>query len=293
MATTDLINKTTNLDVTVRSTSGSLAIIQTIAAGQADIAFGTRDNLWGTAYLGAQDFEGNPQKHLRAVLEFQVINFDLVVPRDRPIRSIEDFKGRRIGWHTTSSMQTVDVWLRANGLDPDEDITKITVPGQREAVQEIIAGRCDAVWGNIFSNNAIELAQAVGTVFPIPWKQSDYNWMNQNEPLVALGTSLRKLEPGVREHLYIPPEGVVILGTLTNIASREDVSADVIYTYVKAWLDNIGEIQQINPAMAEFTPDLIQTPSSIPYHEGAIKALKEAGMWTAEMEQAHQEALAK
>ncbi len=154
-------------------------------------------------------------------------------------------------------------------------------------------GRADGYWGNFLGSYNVELAEAVDPVYPLPVDAEHLKIMQQNYPVIAAGVAIQVIQPGFREHLYIKPGGQGALANIMSAFTRDDVSADVVYTYTKAWLDNIADMQAISKTMAPFGPDMIKNPSSIPYHDGAIKALKEAGMWTMEMEETHQALLKK
>jgi TRAP-type uncharacterized transport system substrate-binding protein len=54
-----------------------------------------------------------------------------------------------------------------------------------------------------------------------------------------------------------------------------------VSTVLKAWWDNLPELQTIHPQFKKWTKDVQAiTNFTIPYHSGAVKFYKEAGVWT-------------
>lgn len=71
VGTADIINKKTNLNLTVRSYEGALTIVQALVPKQGDLAAGPRDPSYAMAYSAFDKFKGKtPAKDLRAVIAF-------------------------------------------------------------------------------------------------------------------------------------------------------------------------------------------------------------------------------
>ncbi|WP_152393426.1 phosphate/phosphite/phosphonate ABC transporter substrate-binding protein [Paenibacillus guangzhouensis] len=72
----------------------------------------------------------------------------IVVPKDSPIKTLEDLKGKKIGWqNVTSSAGYVypAAELKKAGVDPDKDVTGITIKGHDAALMALLNGQVDAV----------------------------------------------------------------------------------------------------------------------------------------------------
>lgn len=290
VATSDVVNRNTNLNITIRSNSGAAAIVAALIAKQGDISAGPRDGTMAQAYYSFGDFEDKPPaKDLRVVIAYMELNFTFVVPASSDIRSIADLKGKTVPRFTAMPNWGNDL-LEAYGLDLENDINWVDLPSDEQAMEEMRLGRVDTFYGNLRGSDLLELTEAIGNLRPLPIDPDKWALIQESTPLRTKGTVIKNIEPGWQPYLDVTAPVPVEAAPMV-IGTRADVSADIIYTYTKAWLDNISEIQKAQDVLKDFGPEQIKTASAIPYHEGAIKALKEADLWTDEMEAAHQLAL--
>jgi len=58
----------------------------------------------------------------------------------------------------------------------------------------------------------------------------------------------------------------------------DSMSEDDAYKLTKAVIDNAAKVQGVHKAMKGFTPQLMGSLKELPYHPGAVKAFKEAGV---------------
>lgn len=287
----DIENKNTNLDVTVRTTDGSMAIIQLLVNGKIDIGFGASEYEWAMPFNAELDFEGKPPaKNLRTVLPIMPLYRSIEVPASRGIKTIADMKGKTISWNTATSMALAAALLEANGLKLDTDVVRVMVKGHESAVAEIVARRSDAMFSSVLMPVIRQMAESVGPICPLPIDEDKWKLIQKNTPSSTRGTVITKVQPGWQAHLTTNKDHPILL-SMTSIISRADVSEDMIYTFVQAMLNKQEKIRTLAADLAEFGPSTIQTPSELPFHNGAIKALKEAGIWNDALEKAHQERL--
>jgi NitT/TauT family transport system substrate-binding protein len=102
------------LDVDVFVARGSLQAIQLLITGQADVV---QINSWPLVQAAT-----NNGILIREVMLNTVIDWQLVVPQDSPIKAVRDFKGKTIGTAGLPGMAFLKSYLKANGLDPDHDV---------------------------------------------------------------------------------------------------------------------------------------------------------------------------
>ncbi|OXL85445.1 phosphonate-binding protein [Paenibacillus sp. SSG-1] len=72
----------------------------------------------------------------------------IVVKKDSPIQSLQDLKGKKIGWQdVTSSAGYVfpAAELKKEGIDPDKDVQGVTIKGHDAAIMALLNGQVDAV----------------------------------------------------------------------------------------------------------------------------------------------------
>src|SRR5919106_1653916 len=91
----------------------------------------------------------------------------------------------------------------------------------------------------------------------------------------------------LNEAIRAVPEGKVdatfdVIGYALHVASSTKVNDRTVFTLVKAWWDNLAELQTIHPQFKRWTKDTQAiTNFTVPYHSGATKFYKEAGVWSA------------
>ena len=70
-----------------------------------------------------------------------------------------------------------------------------------------------------------------------------------------------------------------------SIWAYDSVDADVIYSVVKSMHKGFDIYKDMHKAMPKWNINqAVKDPSPVPYHEGAIRYYKEAGVWTPEMD---------
>jgi TRAP transporter TAXI family solute receptor len=293
VATSDVINRHSNLDITVRSYDGALAIIQGLVTKRTSLSGGPKDGSWAMAYNATEDFSGKPPAlNLRTVIQAMTFIETLFTPSRTGVKSITDLKGKRIPWFTAESNALTEGLLKANGLNPDKDIIKVPMPSSATVAQEMRMGRIDAAEGNPVAPYMIELSQAVGPITILPLEPEKLDWLKQHYPKVFTGVFLRNIGPGWAAHINTP-KVIPVPVTTIPVVSREDVSKEIVYEYTKTWLNHLTEIRPLHKYLEDLGPDVISLPSSMPYHEGAIRGLKESKLWSEQMDRVHQRMLGK
>lgn len=62
------------------------------------------------------------------------------------------------------------------------------------------------------------------------------------------------------------------------IIVKNTMDEDIVYKLTKALIENVGRIQAVHPAMKFLTPEVMASLRGFPYHPGAVRAYKEAGL---------------
>jgi TRAP transporter TAXI family solute receptor len=149
----ELAGDAPDLDVTLRSSAGSVDNIERLVSGEADFAIATADSL--AAY---QESGGEGAERLLACVRLYDDYMQLVVPADSPVRSAADLAGLRVGvGQDRSGVQLVTrELLAAAGLDMERDITAVK-QGIDVTPTMLEAGRLDAFfWSGGLPTAAVE-----------------------------------------------------------------------------------------------------------------------------------------
>lgn len=140
-------------DVKIVTTGGSLQGVQQMVAGSVDFA------QMDSAPLIQANTDNNVA--VRGVMNTLVIDWGIGVAKNGPIKSIADFKGKKIGVFSlgTGGMPLLKGYLRANGIDPDKDVQIIATGAGAPALEAL---RSDRVQGLMFWGSALTGFQNAG-----------------------------------------------------------------------------------------------------------------------------------
>ena len=136
------------IDANFEWTQGSSQAIQLIAAGQVDFSAANHDTLIFAVQRGAE---------LKAVFqEHTKCEFLFAVPKDSPITTVKDLKGKVVGVSSLSSgfVSFAKAAFFEEGMDPEKDLNLIEVGSGATAATAISAGQVDALglWEVAFAN---------------------------------------------------------------------------------------------------------------------------------------------
>ncbi|MBI2361042.1 MAG: hypothetical protein HYV04_19420 [Deltaproteobacteria bacterium] len=144
-----------------------------------------------------------------------------------------------------------------------------------DGTRGVVEGRVDATNTGV----GIAINEEANAAEPIRFL-SVPNTEAANKILVKVGASVAKAPAttGVKE-------GNTMIGYPLTLAASTHISERTIYTLVKAWWENLGEIQPKHPLLKRWTKETQAiTNFTVPYHPGAVNFYKEVGAWTAKHE---------
>ena len=72
------------------------------------------------------------------------------------------------------------------------------------------------------------------------------------------------------------PVETMALGAM--VVTTESMDDDTAYTLAKSFVDYIDEIRGVHKAMQQLNPELMVSQTVLPFHPGAERAFKEAGL---------------
>jgi TRAP transporter TAXI family solute receptor len=198
-----------------------------------------------------------------------------IMVRDKSeIKTGADLKGKRMAWDFGGHAIT-QTWQNAAmevlGVKAS-DVTQVRFSNLNDAIRGVPEGKVDAT----FSAIGIGINEEANAMEPIRFLNMP-NSPAANKILAKYGGSIAKQEPtaGIRGETNV-------IGYPLHLASSTKVSDKTVATLLKAWWDNLAELQTIHPQFKKWTKDVQAiTNFTVPYHAGAVKFYKEAGVWTA------------
>ena len=185
-----------------------------------------------------------------------------------------DLKGKRMAWDFGGHAIT-QTWqsaaMEVSGLKPS-DVVQVRFSNLNEAIRAVPEGKVDVTFAAI----GIGINEEANAMEPIRFLSLPAGDAS-NKILAKYGASIVRQDPitGIRG----PTD---VIGYALHVASSTKISDRTVSTLVKAWWDNIAELQTIHPQFKRWTKDVQAiTNYTVPYHSGAVRFYKEAGVWTA------------
>jgi len=286
----DFLGKNSNLDMTVKSFSGPATILQALGAGKIQIGSSAKAGTAANAYYGFENFKGKPVKSLRAILTLNFLRQTFITTPSTGIKTIPDLKGKKLARYAAIPNEWADALMEVHGIDPKKDVEKVSLSNFIAATREIQRGRLHAAHGSPYNRGTLSIKEQAGRVVLLPIPPDTLSAAMKKYPQYFMGAYTGYIQPG--DIAWVDndkPLPVVEAGHSAYTVT--DMDEELVYTYTKTLLDKWQEVRTLGHSLKVFTPDLFLKPLPVPYHSGAIRAFKEKGMWTEEMQKGHQKAL--
>ncbi len=244
-----------------------------------------------SAYAGAHGlwdyakYEWGPQS-LRQILP--VIDdeqgISVGVSADAKIKTLKDLKGKRVTYVPggTSINVCMEATLAFGGLTWN-DVVRIPAPSLGTSMKFLAEGKADAAWASTTSPVMIEVERSPhGVYWPEYPTEDKAGWerMLKVAPFIIPVNAVK----GVGVSKEKPRK--LISYAYPFIQTYEQVSGDLVYEMIKA-IDASFELYRTCHAVMPFWNLKKATTLAgmiLPYHAGAIRYLKEKGIWDKELE---------
>ena len=201
----------------------------------------------------------------------------LIVSDKSGIKQMADLRGKRVAWdyggHAINQTWQNAV-MEASGLKPS-DVSQVRVSNLNDGVRAVPEGKVDAA----FTAVGIGVVEEVNAMDAVRFLSMP-NTEAANKILGRYGASVVKAEnaTGVKGDTYV-------IGYPLHVASMTNVSDKTVYTMLKSWWDNIGELQTVHPLFKKWHKEhQALTNFTVPYHNGAVQFYREAKVWGAKQD---------
>ena len=234
--------------------------------------------------------EWGPQP-LRLILSVTDCNaISLGVAKDTGVKEIKDLRGKRVGIVVGSPALNQNAFaVMAFGGLGKSDVKLVEFSGFGAMWKGMVNNEVDAAIASTITGQVKEVETSPrGIIYPPTPAADKDGWARLN-----------KLAPYYYPHKTtcgagIPQGGSVELPAYPYpiFMAYASQPADLIYSLAKAMIAGYDGYKDAAPGAAGLALDRQNLAWVIPYHEGAVRALKEAGVWKAEHE-AHNQKLLK
>ncbi|HZD26853.1 MAG TPA: TAXI family TRAP transporter solute-binding subunit, partial [Alphaproteobacteria bacterium] len=224
------------------------------------------------------DLQWGPQD-LRVVMG-RPATVGFATAKDANIKTIADLKGKRVGYVKGNPSVNVknDAMLAFGGLSR-KDVKVVEFGSYRAMLQAIKDGQNDAGMTVTTSGNMRELEASPRGLYWPPFPASNKEgW----EKIHSVADFFQPRTETVGA--AIPDGGVALVGyRYPMIVTYADTSADEVYALIKALDESFDLYKEATPGAERWSIKTAgRPPADAPWHEGAIRYLKEKGVWTAE-----------
>ena len=214
----------------------------------------------------------------------------LGVAADTGVKEVKDLKGKRIGFVVGSPAlnQNALAVLAFAGLTQN-DVKIVEFASYGAMWKGLINNDVDAAFGTTITGPAKEAETSPrGIVWPPLPKSDTAGWARVNKIASYMFPHLATCGAG------ISPQKPVELGNFPYpiYVAYTSQPQDEVYAIAKAMIDGYDAYKDSAPGAGGLAASRQTKNWAVPVHPGAVKALKEAGQWTAEQE-AHNNGLYK
>jgi len=257
-----------NLSVQALPGAG-IANVRGIEEGKTDVGFGNSISTVD-AIKGAAPFN-KPHTNVCNIATLYPQYFQVVVRIDAGVNAIKDLKGKGIAAQPrgNTAEEITKQLLQVNGLTYND--VKMSFVSYTDAVTQVQDGHAVAFTAGttIPSSAVMDLASA-----------RDVKLLDLADQL----TAMKKLNPGYT--LNTIPKGtypkqdkdVKVIGYATHIVASCKLPVDTVYGMTKAIAANTATLASIVKDIAALKPSAMAEDIGVPFHAGAAKFYKEAGI---------------
>lgn len=272
-----LLQQELDVRATIRPFSGSSVYLPLLQRGELLIGLNTGIDSY-LSYQGLPPWD-SPMSNLRALGVMFPLNIMYMVRADSDFYRIEDLAGSNvvITFRANASLaQLHEGILATGGLTPD-DVSAVTVAGLPEAMRALTEGRADATPTGL--NTALSLQ--VNSALPGGVR---YLTMGADEPRLSEIMPGSKVITVERDETSVGIEEPIRVSSVADFLNTgthmpEEQAYEIVKTIYQSW-----EMLRRDHIQLAGTPADGIVPANLvhPYHAGAVRYYKEAGLWTDE-----------
>ncbi|OMP66943.1 TAXI family TRAP transporter solute-binding subunit [Domibacillus epiphyticus] len=265
----NIISDKTEMNITPQTSGASAENMETLRAGEAEIAFSQTD-IGAYALEGKEMFEGEPINNIQAIGSLYPETIQLVTTAKSGITSVEDLKGKKVSVGAPGSGAYINAMqvLEIHGLST-EDIEAQNLSFD-ESTDGIQAGNIDAAFITAGTpTGAVEALSAQNEVVIVPIADDKIQSLVEKYPYYA--------EDTVPSGTYKIKSDVKTVAVKAMLVVTSDLEENLVYEMTKALYENTD---QITHAKGEFiTPETsLEGLGDMELHPGAAKYFKEKGL---------------
>lgn len=269
--------------------TGRLAPVKANRAILSQMGIGTYFAQEGVFEFGARSWGPQPSRLLMSATACNGIS--LAVAKDTGVKQIKDLKGKRVGIVVGSPALTQGaIALIAFGDLTEKDVTLVQFSSNNAMWKGIINNEADAALSSTISGQSKETDSSPrGLVWPPMPADDKAGWARVHKKAPYFVAQNVTCGAG-----GLSPQTPVAMASYAYpiFMTYPDRSADLVYAVTKAMIDTYNDYKTGAPGAEGMALSTQNFTWVVPYHDGAIRAFKEKGVWT-DAAQKHNDNLVK
>lgn len=290
-AIADAFGKKYGTRVRIQPSGSSIGRLQPVLTKRAEIGFLATETFFATE--GIHDFaerRWGPQD-LRS-LAGRPGSFGVFTAADANIKTLKDLKGKRIAYVAGNPSVNVkcDAFLSFAGLTR-KDVEAITFPTYAAAMSSVAQNQADASCTTTTPSQVYELEQSPRGIL---WLDVPPNDKEGWKRLTAVAPFFQPIKETVGAGISEQKPVNLLAYRYPIMAVRADMDDKTAYAIIKALDETFGMYKDATKVMPRWNLQESGTPAiDAPFHNGAIRYLKEKGIWKAEHQKWNDQRLAR
>ena len=247
---------------------------------QGEIVLGLNNSLDSGMAIGGKAPYGFKHKNVHIIARIWVLPYAYIAKTSSGIKSMDDLRGKKVAVKVKTNVsleQANETLLATTGLKPG-DVDAVDSGGVVAGVNMVVEDRVVAATTSL-TMPALRQAHATipGGIMVVPLgKNGTDDFLDAGMPgLYSLKIKPSNMLPFVKEE-------TLIAAFDTYLNAGKSVTDEDAYTLAKTLHTNWAQLQKdYAPLRGVAANALAPAVNTAPYHPGAIKYFKEAGLWTA------------
>ena len=268
----DLLNKKLGTAASAQSTAASVANMQLIRDGKADLAFTLADTAYDAVKGRTDAFAGKPADAKALAVLYG--NFTHVVAKDGSgITTIADLKGKRVSVGAAASGTEIiaNRILEAYGLDPAKDINRERL-GVADSANGLRDGKLDA----FFWSCCLPTSQISDLV-----TSTRVRFLEHTDAIKKMSEKYGPFyfEATIPKGTYKNDADVKTSGVANLLVAPSSFDAQLAQAVLRTMFDNNADLELVHAEAKNLRLETATVGSPLDFHPGAIEFYKSRNAW--------------
>jgi TRAP transporter TAXI family solute receptor len=268
----DLLNKQLKVNASAESTAASVANMQLIRDGKAQLAFTLADTAYDAVQGRTTSFEG--KKADAKALAVLYSNYTHVIAKDGAgIKTVADLKGKRVSVGAANSGTEViaNRILEAYAIDPAKDISRERL-GVADSANRLKDGGLDAFFwsGGLPTSQITDLVNGTKIVF-VEHTDSIKKMSDKYGPFYFNTT--------IPKNTYKNEADITVAGVANLLVAPANLDPALARAILATMFDNKSALELVHPEAKNLKLETATKGSPLDFHAGAIDYYKSKNVW--------------